>query len=68
MRRHKEEVEEILAEHLRDLLPEDPNGARILASHLAFLVEGAMARAGLEGNSARVAEGRAIAQEMLERL
>ena len=68
VRRHKEQVEAILAEHLEALLPEAPNRARRLASHLAFLVEGAMARAGLEGNSARVAEGRAIAQEMLERL
>jgi AcrR family transcriptional regulator len=68
VRRHKEEVEALLAAHLADLLPGREERRRRLASHLAFLLEGAMVRAGLEGGDARLLEGRAIAVQMLDEL
>lgn len=68
VRRHKEEVESILAKHLTELFPDAPERAAPLAAHIAFLLEGAMARAGLEGNSARVLAARAMADDMLKAL
>lgn len=66
VRRHKEEVERILAQHLTDFLPNAPERAAPLAAHLAFLLEGAMARAGLEGNSRQLFAARAMADDMLK--
>lgn len=66
VRRHKEEVESIFARHLADLLQHDPNRVARLAAHFAFLLEGAMSRAGLEGNSTRVITARAMAADMLK--
>lgn len=68
VRRHKEEVEALLAAPLAELLPDDPTRAARLAQQLSFLLEGAIARAGLEGTSALVHEARAIASDMLEAL
>ncbi|WP_406006025.1 TetR/AcrR family transcriptional regulator [Streptomyces sp. NBC_00637] len=68
VRAHKEEVERLIAGHLEELLPERPAEARALAEHLAFLLEGAMARAGLEGDGGRVQHARAIAAALLDRL
>ncbi len=68
VRRHKEQVESILAQHLGDLLPNDPDRAKSLAEHIAFLLEGAMARAGLEGNSKRLLAARAVVRNMVEGL
>ncbi|MET1089056.1 MAG: TetR/AcrR family transcriptional regulator [Arthrobacter sp.] len=68
VRRHKEEVEALLAGHLEELLPEQDERCGRLAGHLAFLLEGAMARAGLEGGDARLLEGRTIAKQMLDGL
>ncbi len=68
VRRHKEEVQDLLAAHLAELLPrQDERGTR-LASHMAFLLEGAMVRAGLEGGDARLLEGRTIAAQMMDEL
>jgi len=66
--RHKEQVEQLLAGHLETLLPGRPEEARALAEHLAFLLEGAMARAGLEGDAARLRHARTIALGLLDRL
>ncbi len=66
VRRHKEQVESILARHLGELLPEAPDRVAQLAAHMSFLLEGSMARAGLEGNSERLIAARAIAAEMLK--
>jgi AcrR family transcriptional regulator len=66
VRRHKEEVERLLAGHLERLLPDRPDQARVRAEHLAFLLEGAMARAGLEGGSTRLQHARAMAADLLE--
>lgn len=68
VRAHKEEVEGLLAGHLEDLLPGRPDRARAMAEHLAFLLEGAMARAGLEGDDARLHHARQIASGLLETL
>ncbi|WP_428957422.1 TetR/AcrR family transcriptional regulator [Streptomyces sp. cg35] len=68
VRRHKEEVETLLAGHMAELLPGRPEETRAVAEHLAFLLEGAMARAGLEGAATRVERARAMAADLLERL
>jgi AcrR family transcriptional regulator len=65
VRAHKEEVEGLLAGHLEELLPGRPGQARAMAEHLAFLLEGAMARAGLEGDGARLRHARRIASGMV---
>lgn len=54
VRRHKEEVESLLVGHLEELLPGRPEGACAAAEHLAFLLEGAMARGGLENAGTRL--------------
>ncbi|MET9650687.1 TetR/AcrR family transcriptional regulator [Streptomyces sp. JL2001] len=68
VRRHKEEVEALLAEHVGQLVPDRPEEARAVAEQLAFLLEGAMARAGLEGSATRVERARAMAADLLARL
>lgn len=68
VRRHKEEVESLLAGHVGELLPDRPEEARVVAEHLAFLLEGAMARAGLEGAGTRLERARTMAADMLDRL
>lgn len=68
VRRHKEEVETLLTTHLSELLPNDAGRAARLARQLAFLLEGAMTRAGLEGSGALVLDARTMASDMLEAL
>jgi len=66
VRRHKEHVERLLIEHLTTLT--DPLAAQRLAERLSFLLEGAMARAGLEGEPTRLLHARDFAAEMLAAL
>lgn len=68
VRRYKEEVENLLAGHLECLLPGRPDEARTAAEHLAFLLEGAMARAGLEGDVTRLRRARHMAAAFVDRL
>ncbi|MEE9098033.1 TetR/AcrR family transcriptional regulator [Pseudarthrobacter phenanthrenivorans] len=68
VRRHKEEVQELLGIHVAERLQGKDERARGIAAHLAFLLEGAMARAGLEGNDAPLQEARVIAAEILDAL
>ncbi|WP_406736717.1 TetR/AcrR family transcriptional regulator [Thioclava sp. GXIMD4215] len=68
VRRHKEQVEAILAQHLQAMLPETPDRAAALTAHIAFLLEGAMMRAGLEGNNAQMIRAKALITDLLERL
>lgn len=68
VRAHKEEVERLIGAHVEELLPERPDEARTTAEHLAFLLEGAMARAGLEGDGDRVQHARSMAAALLDRL
>lgn len=63
VRRHKEEVEAILAEHLRIV---DGGAPEALAEHLSFLLEGAMSRAGLEGRPDRLLRARHLAATLLD--
>ena len=65
VRRHKEEVEALLAEHLAGLLPDSAGQSAAMARHLAFLLEGSMVRAGLEGDDNCVREARAIAATLI---
>ena len=68
VRRHKEDVQELLATHVAALLPGREDGATASAAHLAFLLEGAMARAGLEGGDAPLQQARSIAAQLLDAL
>jgi AcrR family transcriptional regulator len=68
VRAHKEQVEELLAGHLAELLPGRAEEAGAMAEQLSFLLEGAMARAGLEGDGERVRRAREMAAALLERL
>jgi AcrR family transcriptional regulator len=65
VRAHKEEVEALLAGHLEDLAPGGRDQARAMAEHLSFLLEGAVARAGLEGGDARLRHAREIASGLI---
>ncbi|MDR5875672.1 helix-turn-helix domain-containing protein [Halomonas sp. CUBES01] len=67
VRGHKEQVEALLAAHLSDLLGGQQR-ATALAHQLAFLLEGAMARAGLEGGSDCLYQARQMADELLAAL
>ncbi|RLP83946.1 TetR/AcrR family transcriptional regulator [Mycetocola lacteus] len=63
VRRHKEEVELILHRELAQLTTDEH--ARTLATHLSFLLEGSMARAGLDGTSTRLHTARTLAAQLL---
>ena len=66
VRTHKEEVESILIHHLEQLTSV-PLAAET-AAHLSLLLEGSMARAGLEGNSARIQQAKGIAVSLVSTL
>jgi AcrR family transcriptional regulator len=68
VRAHKEEVEDLMVGHLNELLRSRPAEARALAEHLSFLLEGAVARAGLEGDSTRLHHARQLASALLDTL
>lgn len=64
----KEEVERLFKEYLRDIKPEANAAVDETAEHLSFLLEGAMARAGLDGHDARLKTARKIAVSILQQL
>ena len=66
VRRHKEEVEELLAAHLAELDGVPAERVADLAEQLSFLLEGAMARAGLEGDSRRLHRVRELALQLVD--
>lgn len=68
VRRHKEEVQELLALHVAGLLRGREESVPGIAAHLAFLLEGAMARAGLEESDAPLRDARSIAVQLLDAL
>ncbi|PTT70430.1 TetR/AcrR family transcriptional regulator [Arthrobacter sp. HMWF013] len=68
VRQHKEDVEALLSGHLAELLPDAPERVPLLARHLAFLLEGSMARAGLEGDDRCILEARRIADTLIGNL
>ncbi len=64
VRAHKEQVEQILHSHLQALFS-DRHTVESLARHLAFLLEGAITRSGLEGSSACMQQAAAMAEHLL---
>jgi AcrR family transcriptional regulator len=64
VRKHKEQVEALLLEGLTEIV--DPDRAENLAEQLAFILEGAVARAGLEGSDQRLVHARAITASLLD--
>ncbi|HCJ6670249.1 TPA: TetR/AcrR family transcriptional regulator [Acinetobacter baumannii] len=66
VRQHKEQVEAIVAEHLNHLL-KDSQRVSYIASQISFLLEGSMARAGLEGSSRQLQLARQMAEDILDR-
>jgi AcrR family transcriptional regulator len=66
VRRHKEEVEALVAAHLAELDGLPAGRVADLAEQLSFLLEGAMARAGLEGNSHRLDRVRELAVQLVD--
>ncbi|MFV2197849.1 TetR/AcrR family transcriptional regulator [Nocardiopsis sp. LOL_012] len=66
VRQHKEQVEALLAGHLEEITT--PQTAARTARHCSFLLEGAMARAGLEGTPDHLLQARAIAASLVDTL
>jgi AcrR family transcriptional regulator len=66
VRRHKEQVEALLAASLAELDGVPAERVADLAEQLSFLLEGAMARAGLEGDSRRVHRVRELALQLVD--
>ena len=66
VRRHKEEVEALLAKHVAELDEVPAERVADLAEELSFLLEGAMARAGLEGDSRRLHRVRELALQWVD--
>ena len=63
VRRHKEQVEALIEDALRDLTT--PDRAAALARQMAFLLEGAITRAGLERDSRCVSQAREMAETLM---
>ncbi|MFZ4835101.1 TetR/AcrR family transcriptional regulator [Rouxiella sp. Mn2063] len=68
VRKHKEQVESLLAQPLAILCGGDTARASQIAKHFSFLLEGAMSRAGLEGNSDCVQQATEMASLMMDAL
>jgi AcrR family transcriptional regulator len=67
VRAQKDEVEQLFKDQLQDMHVDHVLMGEI-AEHLSFLLEGAMARAGLDGDDARLKTARKIAVSMLDEL
>jgi AcrR family transcriptional regulator len=68
VRQHKEEVAALLASHVSELRGLSAARVASLADQLAFLLEGAMVRAGLEGNSRLLHHARDLALRAVDAL
>lgn len=66
VRRHKEDVEALLAAHLADLDTVAPQRVATLAEQLSFILEGAVARAGLEGSAELLHHARDLALQIVD--
>jgi AcrR family transcriptional regulator len=66
VRRHKEDVQALLAAHVAELPTVPPECVNPLAEHLSFVLEGAMARAGLAGSSELLHHARDIALQIVD--
>lgn len=65
VKNHKDEIEAILAGHLSQLT-DDPERVKELALLLSFILEGSIARAGLESSSDKVFAAKHMVQSLLE--
>jgi AcrR family transcriptional regulator len=63
----KEQAEALFRKNLAAMRPDAPAWVAETAQHLSFVLEGAMALAGLEGHSARLAAARKIAASILDK-
>ena len=66
VRRHKEDVQNLLAGHLADLDAVAPERVAPLAEQLSFLLEGAVARAGLAGSAELLHHARDLALQVVD--
>ncbi len=66
VRQHKEEVAALLASHVSELPGLPGERASCLADQLAFLLEGSMVRAGLEGNARLLHHARDLALRIVD--
>lgn len=64
----KDEVEQLFKTYLRDMKPDGGTAIDETAEHLSFVLEGAMARAGLDGHDGRLKAARTIAVSIMDRL
>jgi AcrR family transcriptional regulator len=64
----KDEVERLFRLHLSDINAHSASVAEQTAQHLSFIIEGAMARAGLDGHDGRLRAARKIAASLLDQL
>lgn len=62
----KEEVERLFRTYLGEIRPDAGAAIGETAEHLSFMLEGAMARAGLDGHDGRLKTARRIAATILE--
>lgn len=62
---HKEEVESLLIKHIEEYQHINSSQIMLLAKHLSFILEGAMVRAGLDGDSRYLYQAQQIAIEIL---
>ena len=66
VKRHKDEIENILVTHLNQFITHQER-AKELALLISFILEGSIARAGLESSSAKVYAAKQMVQSLLER-
>jgi AcrR family transcriptional regulator len=66
VRRHKDEVENILRSHLAAFVDSDRVNA--LTLHLSFLLEGSMALAGLAGDGRKLEDAKRLALDLIDAL
>lgn len=64
VKRHKDEVENIILNQLLKLITDQAKAQRI-ALLLSFILEGSIARAGLEGSSLKIEAAKAIVQDLM---
>ena len=64
----KEEAEQLFRDNLAAMALPEGMTPEAMAEHLSFILEGAMARAGLEGHDGRLKAARSLAETLLDRL
>lgn len=64
----KDEVEQLFKQYLREMKPDGGAAIDETAEHLSFVLEGAMARAGLDGHDGRLKAARKLAISIVDRL